>query len=127
MTLGNLSWSSWLPLNRDSIQNSVPPSFGVYQVCPIGATSAAYIGSATGRAGLQQRIGQRVSDPLRFLSGFEKQLTQIGFRLQFCYVEADTTELAKNWESQLIGDYKLRHNGKLPPGNKQTPRYSPIS
>jgi hypothetical protein len=113
---GSLSWSPWLPLDRDSIKHSVPRTSGVYQVRPIGAISVAYIGSATGQGGLKQRVGQRVSNPLRYLSVFEKQLIQIGFRLEFCYATTDTAELTKDCESQLLSDYKLKHNGKLPPG-----------
>ena len=71
----------------------------------VGAVSVAYIGSATDRNELQQRIGQRVSNPQRYLSVFEKQLTQIGFQLQFCFAVADTVELAKYWESILSPYY----------------------
>lgn len=119
--LGNISWSVWLLLNRTSVNESTPQNPGVYQIRPLGASSAAYIGSATGIGGLRQRIGQRVSNPLKYLSGFEKQLSQIGLELEFCYAET-APELALTCESQLLSDYKSRHNGKLPPGNKQTPR-----
>ena len=124
VTLGNLSWSSWLPLNKESIKNLVPQTPGVYQIRPFGAESSAYIGSATGRGGLKQRIGQRVSNPLRYLSVFEKRLTQIGLQLEFCFSETNNADIAKDCESQLLNEYKMRRNGKLPPGNKQTPRYS---
>ena len=115
-------WSVWLPLDRITVQDSVPLAPGVYQVRPVGASSAAYIGSATGKGGLRQRIGQRVSDPLRYLSVFEKQLVLIGLTLEFRCARAATPELAKAWESRLLSEYKLSHGGKLPPGNKVTPR-----
>ena len=117
-----LSWSAWQPLDRVTVQDFAPQIPGVYQVRPVGASAAAYIGSATGRGGLRQRIGQRVSDPLRYLSVFEKQLVQIGLRLEFRRAVAHSPELAKTWESQLLSEYKLSHAGKLPPGNKVMPR-----
>lgn len=116
-----LSWSDWLALDKEKVGNNVPAKYGAYQIRPIGATHAAYIGSATGVGGLKQRIGQRVSNPLRYLSVFEKQLMQIGLKLEFRYVVVDSLELTLETESRLINDFKAEHNDKLPPGNKQTP------
>ena len=116
-----LIWSTWLPLNMEVISRSVPEDPGVYQIRPVGATTAAYIGSATGSNGLHQRIGQRAHNPLRYLSGFEKRLIQIGLKLEFRFIEAGDANTALKWEAQLINDYRLKNDGKLPPGNKQIP------
>jgi len=118
------AWSNWLPLDTFTVRESVPKTPGVYQIRPIGASGPAYIGSATGKGGLKQRLKQRASNPKRNLSGFEKKLVQLGFQLEFCYAEADTVQCAKDRESQLLNRYRLSHNGQLPPGNKVTPRSS---
>ena len=121
--LEDVTQSLWRSLNKTNVNDFVTKEPGVYQVRPVGALSEAYIGSATGKGGLRQRIGQRATDPLRYLSIFEKQLTQIGLDLEFRYAKADNIELARNWEVILINEYKTKHGGKLPPGNKQTPSF----
>ena len=121
--LKSFSWSDWDLLNIDSI-NRLPSTYRVYQIRPVGANSAAYIGSARGKNGLKGRVGQRVSDPQRYLSIFEKQLVQIGLSLEFCYATTETLKLAQYWEAELIHNY-ITNVGKLPPGNTQTPQRIP--
>jgi len=119
-----LRWSAWNNLDKATVHEYVPQTPGVYEVRPNGTTSAAYIGSAIGKGGLRQRIGQRVSDPSRYLSVFEKQLVQIGLPLEFRFAAAEDAELARALESRLLNEYRFSHEGKLPPGNKRSPSKS---
>jgi len=122
MTL-TLSWSQWWPLERGSI-TGVPERPGVYEISCQAASCIVFIGSAAGRGGLRQRLGQRVNAPERNLSAYEKRLRKQGCRLMFRYAESDSGEQARDWESVWINKYK-RHHGHLPPGNTVTPHRAP--
>ena len=119
-----LSWSDWQPLDRVVVRRSVPKTPGVYQIRKVGTLTIAYMGSAIGRGGLQQRIGQRVTNPSRYLSVYEKELVKTGLRLEFRYGTASSSQMALSWESQLLSEYKSDNRGRLPPGNKVTPHKS---
>jgi len=84
----------------------------------------AYIGSATGREGLRQRLSQRVDTPKRYLAAYERSLRQQNCRLMFRYAEATSRTQALDWETAEINEYR-NHHGHLPPGNKMTPRRAP--
>ena len=120
--LQDLPWSPQLPLEKGVVSELVPQKLGVYQIRPIAALSTAYIGSAIGKFELKQRISQRVSDPSRYLSVFEKQLSQIGLKLEFFFAITNTIEYAKYYEFMLLDSYKTLHENKLPPGNKNMPK-----
>lgn len=107
---------------KDSMRN-IPEVPGVYEISCQAGLCTVFIGRAIGKGGLRQRVGQRITNPKRFLSGYEKRITKQGCRLLFHYAQADTREQAKYWESALINEYKKLH-GHLPPGNKQTPHMS---
>lgn len=116
------SWSQWQRLDKESLP-SIPEMLGVYEISCQEASCIVYIGSAAGRNGLRQRLGQRISNPERYLSGHEKKLRKQGCHLMFRCAEASSKEQAKSWESSLINEYKS-HHGHLPHGNTQTPRPS---
>ena len=122
MASDNSDWSEWLPLTKEVLVKSVPVSSGVYQIRPIGADSAGYIGSGTGKGGLKQRIGQRIYSPDRYLSPFEKKLVQIGLSLEFRFIETAAPQDAKQLEAVKIQQYAENHKGKLPPGNIVKPK-----
>jgi hypothetical protein len=113
-------WSEWCPLEKNYI-SKVPHIPGIYQVSCQSTLCVVYIGSAIGRGGLKQRLSQRVDNPAKNLSLYEKSLRKQGCRLMFRYAEAGSKILAKDWETEEINQYKSQH-GHLPPGNKQTPR-----
>ena len=114
-----LSWSEWRPLERSSVRD-LGQCPGVYQISCQATSCLVYVGSATGRAGLRQRLSQRVDDPQRYLSTYEKRLRKQGCCLMFRYSEAGSAAQAKDWEAVEIDEYRKLH-GHLPPGNKVTP------
>jgi len=98
----------------------LPESPGIYQVSCQATDCVVYIGSATGRGGLRQRLSQRVDDPKRYLSAYEKRLRQQNCRLMFRYAVATSRTQALDWKAAEINEYR-NHHGHLPPGNKVTP------
>ena len=116
------SWSQWQLLDKDSVRN-IPEDPGVYEISCQAGLCTVYIGRATGKSGLRQRLGGRVINPERYLSGHEKKLRKQGCRFMFRYAEAASRKEAICWESTLISEYK-KHHGHLPHGNTQTPRPS---
>lgn len=118
-----LPWSEWQPLEKDYVAG-LPQRPGVYQVSCQATSCVVYVGSATGRGGLKQRLSQRVDNPLRYLSVYEKRLREQGCRLMFRHAEASSGTQAIDWETAEINEYKS-HHGHLPPGNRLTPRRAP--
>jgi len=116
------SWSQWQPLDKDSLRNILERP-GVYEISCQIASCIVYIGRATGKGGLRQRLEGRVLNPEKNLSGHEKKLRKQGCRLMFRYAEAGSRKEAMCWESALINEYK-KHHGHLPHGNTQTPHPS---
>jgi len=115
-----VAWSEWQALEKSYVAN-LPQSPGIYQVSCQATDCVVYIGSATGRGGLRQRLSQRVDNPKRYLSVYEKRLRQQNCRLMFRYAEATSRTQALDWETTEINEYR-KHHGHLPPGNKMTPR-----
>ena len=118
-----LSWSEWQPLERNYVRG-LPQCPGVYQVSCQATSCIVYIGSATGRGGLKQRLGQRVDDPARYLSVYEKCLREQNCRLMFRYAEAMSEAQAIDLETAEITEFR-KHHGHLPPGNRVAPRRAP--
>jgi len=59
-------WSEWRTLEKSYVAN-LPQSPGIYQVSCQAMDCVVYVGSATGRGGLRQRLSQRVDNPKRVL------------------------------------------------------------
>ncbi|MBA7618555.1 hypothetical protein ES703_25885 [subsurface metagenome] len=118
-------WSEWLLLDKKNLIR-IPKFSGVYEISCQAVLCIVYIGSATGHGGLRQRLGQRINNPKKNLSGYEKQLRKQGCDLMFSYVETGNAAQARYHEPAFINEYKT-HHGHLPPGNKVTPHSLPPS
>lgn len=118
-----IAWSEWRALEKSYVAD-LPQSPGIYQVSCQATDCVVYIGSATGRGGLRQRLSQRVDNAKRYLSAYEKRLRQQNCRLMFRYAEAASRTQTLNWEAAEINEYR-NHHGHLPSGNKMTPRRAP--
>jgi len=82
-----------------------------------GVSQVVYIGSAArgSKPSLRKRIGERVTDPERNLSGAEKLLARAGHTLEFRFAKAKDGETARQMEIQRLTDYIGKH-WEAPPG-----------
>jgi hypothetical protein len=88
-------WSKWFDFNRETISSVVPEESGLFKVH--ASMKILYIGTAQN---LKKSLLDSVMDPC------------IGKGQRFSYiVKHDSLE---NLKSELLKDYKLRHNGTLP-------------
>lgn len=88
-------WSKWFDFNRETISSVGPEESGLFKVH--ASMKILYIGTAQN---LKKSLLDSVMDPC------------IGKGQRFSYiVKHDSLE---NLKSELLKDYKLRHNGTLP-------------
>ena len=100
-------WQAWRPFTIDSIGHFAPEEIGVYELIDSrGATQ--YIGKA-GKS-IRSRLLSHTKDPdFAIVAHFHFKLVSHKFE-------------AKDLESDLIKEYKDKHDGHKPPLNKVTPR-----
>ena len=125
-------WSEWMRLDPGTVKSMVHTCQGTYRTRVTGAgEELIYIGSAVGKSGLAQRLGQRAGsirdvwdrdeNKKSYLAPAEKDVIAAGHILQVSFACASSREEAKRWEAELIAEYEAAH-GRLPPGNTQRPR-----
>lgn len=89
----NLNWSSWLDLDKDSI-NNIPESEGVYKMH--ASMKILYIGNSNN---LRQSLLESLSNSCL------KKATRFSYAL---------TESSGKIKEFLLDEYCKKHNGKLP-------------
>lgn len=88
-------WSKWLDFNRETISSVVPEESGLFKVH--ASMKILYIGMAQN---LQTTLLDSILDPC------------IGKGQRFSYMVNHGS--LENLKTELLKDYKLRHNGTLP-------------
>lgn len=92
---GEDEWSEWLDFNRETISSLVPEETGLFKVH--ASMKVLYIGIAQN---LKKALQDSIVDPCLCK----------GQRFSYM-VNHDSLD---NLKMELLKDYKLRHNGKLP-------------
>jgi len=116
-------WSEWYPLSQQSLTN-IPDVPGIYEIRSDyefgrlnGISRVVYIGSAArgGKPSLKKRLGGRITNPERNLSGAEKLLVRAGNGLEFRFAKTKDGETARQMEIHRLTDYVEKH-WETPPG-----------
>jgi hypothetical protein len=92
---GENEWSKWLDFNRETISSLVPEESGLFKVH--ASMKVLYIGIAQN---LKTTLLDSTTDPC------------IGKGQRFSYMVNDGP--LDNLKMEMLKDYRLRHNGKLP-------------
>ena len=117
-------FTNWTPYAEQPWRNA-PRLPGVVETRNSNTKEHTFIGSATGGTGIQGYIERR--DPVDNwdnLSGYEKELSNPGGTLEVRYAVADSKEQAEQQRNLLIHKYR-EEQGRLPLGQRQTPRLCP--
>lgn len=119
-------WQRFAPQSEGTLIPSLPAARGVYVIRSkqsfgrfIGEADIVYIGSATNKGGLKQRIRQYFHPgPTQWTNRRILDLIKWADDFELSFVECETANNATNMEKRLLDQYYAEH-GEFPPQNRR--------